>query len=161
LLIISNSINGEGGPPSVHPINDSTNWEQLTDNIIFAADNTIPAGTYSGGTFGTAYQPQITYANGDVHFTGNLTGFGIMVVNGDLTLSGTFNFYGIIIVYGQSSITTDIVGNAGIYGGLILIGKNVDIKATGSSSIYYSKQAIDNAKANLKSSRFTIVSWWE
>ena len=84
-----------------------------------------------------------------------------MVVNGDLTLSGSFNFYGLIIVYGQSSVETQLVGSGGIYGGLILIGQNVDIKATGSSSIYYSKQAITNAKSNLKSSMFTIESWWE
>ena len=158
---ISNTINGLGGSPSVHTVNDNTDWEKLTENIIFAADNTIPAGTYSSGSYGTASQPAITYANGDVKFTGNLTGYGIMVINGDLSLSGTFNFYGIIIVYGQSSITTNLVGTSGIYGGLIVIGQNVDIKSTGSSSIFYSSQAIQNAKVNLKSSRFTIVSWWE
>jgi len=158
---ITKSIKGEGGVPSVHTVTDNTNWGELTQNIIFAADSTLPAGTYSTGNLGTLTEPQITYVNGDVNFAGNMSGYGILVINGDLTLSGTFDFYGIIIVYEQSTITTNIVGSCNVYGGTILVGSHVDIKATGNSSLYYSSQAIANAKANLKSSRFTIVSWWE
>jgi hypothetical protein len=66
-----------------------------------------------------------------------------------------------VIVYGLSSIETQIVGNGGIYGSAVLVGNNVDIQATGNSSFYYSSQSINNAKLNLKSSRFTILSWWE
>jgi hypothetical protein len=155
------SIKGEGGPPSVRAINDTTDWLALTENIIFAADITLPTGTYSGSTLGTPSEPKVTYANGDVHFTGTMTGDGILVVNGDLTLSGQFTFRGIIIVYGQSTIATDIVGQGTVYGSTICVGKNVDIKATGNAELYYSSQAINNAKVNLKSSRFKILSWWE
>ncbi len=155
------SIEGEGGTPSVHTVSDTTNWEELTQNLIFAADNTLPSGTYSSGNLGTASQPKITYVNGDATFTGNLTGYGIMVINGDLTLSGTFDFYGVIILYGPSTITTNIVGNCNVYGGTIIVGSTVNIKSTGNSQLYYSSQAIDNAKVNLKSSRFAITSWWE
>jgi hypothetical protein len=155
------SIKGAGGSPSVRAINDTTNWEALTQNIIFAADITLPTGTYSGSTLGTPSEPKVTYANGDVHFTGTMTGSGILVVNGDLTLSGQFTFSGIIIVYGQSTIQTDIVGQGIVYGSTICVGKDVDIKATGKAGLYYSSQAINNAKLNLKSSRFQILSWWE
>lgn len=159
---ISNTIKGEGGPPSVRTISDSTDWLALTENIIFAADITLPSGTYSSGTYlGTPSQPKIIHANGDVHFTGTISGDGILVVNGDLTLSGQFTFRGIIIVYGQSSIETDIVGQGAVYGGTICVGKSVNIKATGNAGLYYSSQAINNAKTNLKSSRFKILSWWE
>jgi len=158
---ISKAIEGEGGTPSVHTVSDTTNWEELTQNLIFAADNTLPSGTYSSGNLGTASQPKITYVNGDATFTGNLTGYGIMVINGDLTLSGTFDFYGVIILYGPSTITTNIVGNCNVYGGTIIVGSTVNIKSTGNSQLYYSSQAIDNAKVNLKSSRFAITSWWE
>ncbi len=159
---ISNDIKGEGGPPSVRHVDDLTDWEALTDNIIFAADTTIPTGTYSSGTvLGTLAKPKISYIDGDVHFSGTATGSGIMVVNGNLTMSGNFTFYGIIIAYDKSTIETDVVGNGGVYGGTILVGQKVDIHATGNASFYYSSEAIKNAKLNLKSSRFAIVSWWE
>jgi hypothetical protein len=35
------------------------------------------------------------------------------------------------------------------------------MQATGNAQLYYSSAAINNAKTNLKSSRFTILSWWE
>lgn len=159
---IANDIEGVGGAPSVRTTVDTTNWDDVTQNLIFAADYTLPTGTYSSGTvLGTFADPKITFVNGDVHFSGTATGSGIMVINGDVTMSGNFTYYGVIIVYGQSSIETQIVGNGGIYGSTILVGENVDIQATGNSSLYYSSQAIQNAQTNLKSSRFQILSWWE
>ena len=159
---ISNDIKGLGGPPSVRTVDDSTDWMEVTQNLIFAADYTLPTGTYSTGTvLGTLAAPKITFVNGNVHFSGTAMGSGIMVINGNVTLSGQFTYYGIIIVYGQSTIETQIVGNGGIYGSTILVGDKVDIQATGNSAFYYSSQAINNARINLKSSRFEILSWWE
>jgi hypothetical protein len=158
---IANDIEGAGGAPSVRSATDITDWEEVTQKIIFAADYTLANGTYSTGTFGTMAEPKITFVNGTVHLSGTASGAGIMVINGDLTMSGDFKYYGIIIVYGKSTIATDIVGNGGIYGSTILVGQEVDIHASGNASFYYSSAAIDNAKINLKSSRFKIESWWE
>jgi len=159
---IVNDIDGLGGSPSVHTTDDSTNWQEVAENLIFAADYSLSSGTYSTGTvLGTFAQPKITYVTGDVHFSGTATGSGIMIINGDVTMSGQFTYYGMLIVYGQSSIETDIVGNGGIYGSTALVGNNVDIKATGNASFFYSSQAISNAQMNLKSSRFEILTWWE
>ena len=159
---INDDIKGFGGPPSVRTTTDATNWDEVTQNLIFAADYTLPTGTYSTGTvLGTFAEPKITYVNGDVQLSGTASGAGIMVINGDLTMSGDFKYYGIVIVYGKSSIKTQIVGNGGIYGSTVLIGQNVDIQSTGNSAFYYSSQAITNAQVNLKSSRFQILSWWE
>ena len=159
---ISNDIDGLGGSPSVHSVDDTTNWKEVTENLIFAADYTLPSGTYGNGTvLGTFAEPKITYVTGDVHLSGTATGSGIMIINGNVTMSGQFTYYGMLIVYGQSSIQTDIVGNGGIYGSTALIGNSVDIKATGNASFYYSSQAIQNAQVNLKSSRFDILTWWE
>lgn len=159
---ISKAIKGEGGAPSVRSISDGTDWMELTENIIFAADINLPTGTYASGTvLGTTAEPKITYASGDVNFSGSAEGSGILVVNGNLTLSGNFTFKGIIIAYGSSTIVTKTIGNAGIYGAAIFVGQSVDIQATGNALLYYSKQAISNASANLKSSRFEILSWWE
>lgn len=158
---ISNQIIGAGGSPSVRTVNSSTDWLSVTENYIFAADNTLSSGNYSSGAFGTYAEPKITHVTGDVTFSGSASGFGILIVNGNLTLSGNFSFKGLIIAYGQSSITTRLVGNSALLGGVIFVGQSVDLQATGNSSFHYSKQAIDVSKTNIKSSRFEILSWWE
>lgn len=158
---ISNAIQGEGGAPSIRTVTDTTNWEEITQNFIFAADTTVPSGTYSSGSFGSLTSPKITYVNGNVQLSGTANGYGVMVVNGNLTMSGNFTFYGIVIAYGQSQITTMTTGNAGIYGGSIFVGQSINFQATGNAQFFYSSQAINNAKTNLKSSRFQVLSWWE
>ena len=128
----------------------------LTQNIIFAADITLPSGTYSSGTYlGKPSDPQIIHADGDVHFSGTMSGDGILVVNGNLTLSGQFTFRGIIIVYGKSSIQTDIVGQGTVYGSTICVGTDVDIKAAGNAGLFYSSQAINN-KAQIMEGNTTL-----
>jgi hypothetical protein len=158
---VSLAIQGNGGAPSVRVVKDNTDWKALTENAIFSADIVLPTGNYSTGTdLGTVSNPKITYANGNVGFT-NCSGAGILIINGNVKLSGNFKFYGIVLVYGQSTIDANFIGNNGIYGGTILVGDQVDIKAAGNSSFYYSSEAISKAQNNLKSSRFKILSWWE
>ena len=160
---ITKAITGAGGTPSVATVPDTTDWDKVTQNIIFGADYTYPTGTYSNGTaLGTLSEPKITYVDGNVNFTGIVEGYGIMVVNGNLTLSGQFTFNGIIIVYGQSQITVQTTGNSTVYGATMFVGESVDFKAaSGNATLFYSSDAINNAKVNLKSSRFEILSWWE
>lgn len=159
---ITKPIVGAGGIPSVAVTSSTTNWMDVAENYIFAADTALPSGTYSTGTqLGTLANPKITHVSGDVNFAGSAEGYGILVVNGNLSMSGNFTFRGLVIVYGESSIHTKTVGNSGIFGAAIFVGKSVDIQASGNSSFFYSSQAIDIAKSNLKSSRFEILSWWE
>ena len=42
---IANDIEGLGGSPSVHSTPDTTDWEAVVMNTIFAADITVPTGT--------------------------------------------------------------------------------------------------------------------
>jgi hypothetical protein len=160
---ISKDIKGYGGIPSVYTAESTvSSWKEVAENIIFAADITLPSGTYGSGTvLGTLSLPKITYVTGDVHLSADAVGDGIMVVNGNLTMSGNFTYRGIILVYGKSTIETQIVGNGGVYGSTILVGENVSVHSTGNSSFYYSSEAIKNGMLNLKSSRFRILSWWE
>ena len=158
---ITGGILGQGGSPSVRAIPNPNDWANIAAEFISAADNTISSGTYSDITLGTDANPQITYAKGDIHFSGTAKGSGIMIVDGDLDMSGNFTFNGIIIVYGPSNVETKTTGNAGVYGATIFVGNSVDMKATGNSKFIYSSQAINNAKANLKSTKFEIESWWE
>lgn len=160
---ISKPIVGAGGIPSVAVnTSTSTNWMDVAENYIFAADTALSSGTYSTGTqLGTAANPKITYIKGDVNLSGTAEGNGILVVNGNLSMSGNFTFRGLVIVYGESTILTKTVGNSGIYGAAIFVGQSVNIQASGNSSFFYSSQALNLAKNNLKSSRFEILSWWE
>lgn len=159
---IEKSIDGAGGAPSVTTVNSTTDWNDVTENYIFAADITLASGTYNGGTYGTLADPKITYVNGNAKFSGSAEGAGIMVINGNAEFLGNFTYRGIMIVYGQSTVTTRILGNSKFYGAMILVGQTVEISAaSGSSEIYYSSAVIANAQSNIKSSRFDIVSWWE
>jgi hypothetical protein len=158
---ISSDIKGYGGAPSVRTVIDSTDWLALSEEFIFSADTVLTTGTYSSGSvFGTSANPIITYCSGDVDFT-DATGYGIMIINGNVNMSGNFNYYGIVIVYGQSSIQCQTIGNNGIYGGTILVGESVSIQSQGNAKFYYSWDAINLCKVNLKSSRFKILSWLE
>lgn len=159
---ISKSIDGSGGTPSVSVVNSTTDWNDIAENYIFAADIILASGTYNGGTYGTTGDPKITYVNGNAKFSGNANGAGIMVINGNAEFLGNFTYRGIMIVYGQSTVTTKILGNSKFYGAMILVGQTVEISAaSGNSSIYYSSAVINNTQNNVKSSRFDIVDWWE
>jgi hypothetical protein len=159
----TNQITGQGGgTPNVAVHNYGIDWAGISNTIAFSADQTLGTGTYNTGTFGTYDHPQITLVNGDAVFNGNLSGSGIMVVNGDLTIRGTFSFTGLIIAYKESTIKTELNGNGSVIGSLIVSGNAVDMNiSNGTFSALYSLDALNNAKLNLKSSRFQIVSWWE
>lgn len=157
-----NNITGLGGTPSISVKNTGINWKEYSDLIAFSADITLGTGIYNGGQLGTYNEPKITLVNGNATFNGNCTGSGIMVVNGNLTIKGTFDFRGIIIAYKEANIKTDLNGNGKVIGSLIVSGNSVDMNiSNGTFKALYSKEALQNAQLNLKSSRFTILSWWE
>jgi hypothetical protein len=57
---------------------------------------------------------------------------------------------------------TELNGTGKVIGSLIVSGNAVDMNiANGTFNALYSPEALTNAKLNLKSSRFTILSWWE
>jgi hypothetical protein len=158
---ITSGIDGYGGKPSIRTVDNQTDWLSITQDFILSADTVLPTGQYSKGSqFGTLTKPIITYCNGSVGFS-DATGYGVMVVNGNLDLSGNFNFYGILILYKDSQVRINSIGNNSIFGATIFVGETVQIESQGNSKYYYSKQAIDNAQMNLKSSRFEVLSWWE
>ena len=158
----SNQITGKGGTPSIAVNNYNIDWAGVSNDLAFSADQTLGTGTYNGGTFGTYSSPQITLINGDATFNGNATGSGILIVNGDLTIRGTFEFKGIIIAYKEATIKTELNGTGSVIGSLIISGNSVDMSiSNGTFNALYSKATLDNAKLNLKSSRFKILSWWE
>ncbi|MDP2362919.1 MAG: hypothetical protein Q8M94_04015 [Ignavibacteria bacterium] len=159
---ISNITGKGGGTPNIAVKPAGVDWPAVSNELAFSADATIGSGKYTKGEFGTYSNPQITLINGNADFTGNITGAGILIVNGDLKIAGTFNYKGIIIAYKQSAITTKLTGTGDVIGSLIVSGTsaNLDISA-GTFRALYSPETLNNAKTNLKSSRFKILSWWE
>ncbi len=159
---VVNQITGLGGAPSIRTTTYTTDWASVSKSIAFSADQTLGSGIYNGGAFGTYTNPQITLINGDATLNGNLTGSGILVVNGDLTIRGTFSFQGIIIAYKEAAIKTELNGTGTVIGSLIISGTSVDMSiSNGTFNALYSQATIQNAKLNLKSSQFKILSWWE
>ncbi len=69
--------------------------------------------------------PQTTYIPGSVHFTGNTSGSGILIVDGDLDINGGLNFYGLILVRGKISFTGGGSQAVNLYGA-ILAGEEVN-----------------------------------
>lgn len=158
----SNQIDGLG-IPSILADNQNVDWEAMSNEIAFSADRTLESDSISNKeTFGTRDKPQITLLNGNVKLLGGMSGAGILVINGDLTIRANFEFEGIIIAYKNSEINLELNGGATLLGSLIVSGStiNMDVSAGGFKALYC-KQALDNAKLNLKSSRFKILSWWE
>jgi hypothetical protein len=159
----ANNITGKGGgTPNVAVLNTGIDWAELSKELAFSADATLGSGKYTTGTFGTYASPQITLINGSADFTGNISGAGILIINGDISIAGTFNFKGLVIAYKESTITTKLNGTGDVIGSFIVSGNSVDMDiSNGTFNALYSPEALDNAKANLKSSRFKLLSWWE
>ncbi|HCY74973.1 MAG TPA: hypothetical protein DHV28_03560 [Ignavibacteriales bacterium] len=159
----SNNITGKGGgTPNISVHDYNIDWAGISTEIAFSADQTLGSGKYNTGTFGTYEKPQITLLNGDAEFNGNLSGSGILVVNGNLTIQGTFDFKGLVIAYKESTITTNLNGTGSVIGSFIVSGNSVNMDiSNGTFNALYSPEALNNAKVNLKSSRFRVLSWWE
>lgn len=86
----------------------------------------------------TGMGPQVTYVPGDVHFSGNAVGNGVLVVDGNLDIHGGLQFYGLIIVRGVISFTGGGSAGVNIYGA-VLAGQQsyVDTTLGGSANIYF------------------------
>ncbi len=67
----------------------------------------------------------VTYVNGDLSLSGNVTGNGVLVVTGTLTLSGDFTWNGIVLVVGQGQVVHNGGGN-GNFNGAIYVAKTKD-----------------------------------
>ena len=118
----------------------------LTNSLYDAFD-------FGDASAGTAY---ITYREGDVKFTGNSRGAGLLVVTGNLEMVGTFRFDGIVVVLGDIDNSS---GTAEIYGGLVQGPAATQLKFTGTSDVYFSTQALDIA--NTLTSRYVAFNGWQ
>jgi len=163
-LLQRTQIVGAGGVPSVAEVTAPAPWnsgnEFINDMISTysgAADHFLPAGTYDEapegddgrdsdgdgqideadeGWFGdpNTSAMAITYGQGDIHFSGNVVGAGLLVIDGTLRISGQFLWHGMVIVRGN----LELVGggtNSKLILGAAYIGSNVTDENPSSFSI--------------------------
>lgn len=129
-------------------------------------------GVYNNVTWGSSSNPAIVYCNaGDdtsfsIKFTGNVVGYGILVVRGNVQFNGNFSFYGLVVVDGFNTIVQlGASGTPQIVGGVIVAGNagaSVTLKGTGTTGkVKYSADALRKARNIGKLRYYSIVDWYE
>ncbi len=156
-----NKIIGLGSNPSVH-VRETTDPSTYKDLLIASADYSLPSGVYSSIQYGTDTEPVVVYGDGDIKFTGNVTGHGILFIDGTLTLAGNFYWYGVVYVVGAQAEIFTKVGTARIIGGVVFGGDNKQAEMKGTSDVWYSCETINHVQDNTSSLvSFSMLSWYE
>ena len=107
--------------PNAQNILDPNFLGNFVESLTSLADDYYDGDThFAGGTeFGTESNPTITYIDGDVHLSGNGSGYGILVITGALRYTGAFDYNGLVLVVGEGD--ADLRGaNKDITGGMIV-----------------------------------------
>jgi hypothetical protein len=139
----------------------------FVDEYINAANITYNDGaTISNATWGTKTDPWIIYCKGDVHISGTVTGWGILVVNGNLRVSGSIDFHGLAIAYKETIIDVLETGGGGkisnIIGGMLVAGPaGSSFEMRGSQNTVYSKKALEIVRYISKLQWYNILYWYE
>ena len=127
-------------------------------------------------TWGSQANPKIIYVDASqapAKISGNVVGYGVLVVKGRLEVAGTLNFFGLVIPFNASmndstvfnvhdSTTFTSNGTINIIGLVLMLGKaGSDFIMNGSAKIYYSSEALDDAQNIGKLQFYRILSWYE
>jgi hypothetical protein len=154
----------DGAPDDIVADSGMANPLTYIDEYINAADRVFHAGTYGGNrTWGSAAAPEIIYCDGDVRFTGVLSGYGILVVRGKLTLGGTFKFRGLVLAYQDAEIEVQFAaGTVDVIGGLIAMGPDHSkFRMVGTANMVYSRAALQMAMYINKLQVYRVIRWYE
>lgn len=153
------SVQGVGPTPSLGTA-PPVDVDLIAEEAKNAANIVLTNPSYSSYDFGDASDSPptgfITYREGDVKFSGNSRGAGMLVVTGNLTINGMFRFDGVIVCLG------DIINSAGtaqVYGGILLGPTSNFVTLKGTADIYFSSQAIKIA--NNLTSRYVAFNGWQ
>ncbi len=109
-------------PPNLQTV---TSLENLLTAIQQNATNVVQGPVSTLPTFGSPSNPVINFVNGDLTLSGNITGYGILVVTGTYTSSGTVGWRGPVLVVGQGRMVVSGGGN-NEYDGAVLLAKTRD-----------------------------------
>lgn len=158
-----------GNPVNIKSDATMPDPSQYIDEYILNADYYYPAGTYSSVTWGSVDDPKIIYCDGrtgaGVKFTGNVKGWGVLVVRGKLWLGGNFLFYGLVIVYEDVVVDKQLETGAGtpnIIGAVVATGPpGSKFELKGNPTFAYSSAAIEKARLMAKLLAYRVLRWWE
>ncbi|MEE9225380.1 MAG: hypothetical protein V3U68_04200 [Bacteroidota bacterium] len=171
----STTVVNEVMPPAsidggVRSSNTMPDLSQYVEEYILNADYTYNPGTYSSITWGSATDPKIVYCNGtpsQVKFSGNVNGWGVLVVRGKIWIGGDFTFRGLIIVFGGLSVVEKDAlatgaGTPNIIGAVVMAGApGSRFEMKGNPKFVYSSEAIEKARLMAKLAAYEILDWWE
>lgn len=156
------------GYPTKISVNPAmANPADFVQEYINSADFTYGPGTYSSTlTWGSITNPVIVFCDGtsgEVHFAGQCTGWGVLVVKGSLKATGQFTFYGLVVPFSDTIIDFDpFSGQANIIGAVLMggaTGSSFEMK--GQTTVKYSSAALDKAKMIGKLLFYRVLSWYE
>ncbi len=95
--------------------------------------------------------PKVTFVDGNLSMSGNMTGGGLLVVTGDLNTNGRLTWDGLIIVIGNGYMDAGGL-NQGVYGGVFVANVHQvggvpqfgtpSFRMSGNSHIYYDSAAL-------------------
>jgi hypothetical protein len=152
-----------GDPKSV-VVNPPDNPISYVPEYIAGADVVFGNGSNNNGNYGSAANPVIGYADGNVKFGGNGTFYGVLIVHGTLDFVGNFDMFGLVIAYGDSNVisVSAASGTPQIYGGVIATGPaNSSFTMKGTTDLRYSVEALAMAKGIGKMQAYKVISWYE
>ena len=141
--------------PSVQQVGTEVNLNEIAYKLKGMADNIVSPGTYSSFTgYGSPTDYQITVCDGDLHLSGDIEGYGTLVVTGDFKMSGQGKWVGYIICLNHARFTGG--GTQFHLYGTLMIGNSsgldyvAEFEITGNADLYYSSEAIENTQLAVK-----------
>ena len=154
------------GYPSVGVTALGIDWGKIYQFLSNAANQTFIQDIPHGTDLGSLANPKITLINADANENKKIIvngdeGAGILVINGNVKFSGNFKYKGIILCYKNTDLDFESTGTNEVIGGIIVAGKTVNFKLTGTMNVMYSREVINTVRNNLDSDGFTILSWYE
>jgi len=171
-------VTGQGSSPSVTTTTSTLNVQTVADNIINQGSEgvnmqTLSAGNYTSGEWGTSTLPKITRITGGgiTTLAGTLTGYGVIIVEGNVKIQGDFNFKGLLITQGKIDVKGDNdPGTATLWGALLVKDggapetADANFKVGGAAKLYYSSQALSVVTSNWGSTlpkAAKVIAWHE
>jgi hypothetical protein len=166
-------VTGTSSTPSVTTASSVLDVETLITNLLTLGvegvdKQTLAAGTYTTGTWGTEAAPKITYLQGSAHnyLKGTLTGYGILIHDGQLYTGGSFTWHGLTIGRSHAHFHPSYVSGAGkVWGGALWKDPYwTELSVGGSTKICYSSQTVNTVVAKWRSAFprvAKLIGWHE
>ncbi len=161
-------IQGEGSTPSIAVFDDVSkeDLDALINAYISIADyNLSSCNSIGNQVLGSVESPVVVYINGGCTFTGNITGYGVLIAE-NLTFKGRVKWYGLVLISGEESADVSSFGNSTIHGALMVSAPIVNISIKGTDQFYYSNEAIEMltdhfSEAGRSPRVISQILWWD